>query len=229
MVRSRSRSRERGGTRRRRDGVLLQVLVPIGLLIAVVVVALIVLRPTGAQEQALPTIPACPKVPDVVVGTISVPAGPIAGYCQPELVNAAQVIRAAQSYGLPEQGEEIGVMTAIGESSLRNVNYGDTAGPDSRGLFQQRSNYGSLADRMDPYTAALAFFQRMRGIVDWWTLTPTQVAHTVQRNADPDYYTKYYPAAVRVVTELNADSLPSPVPSGFGTIPSSAVPVPSSG
>ncbi|HMH57624.1 MAG TPA: hypothetical protein VK537_00445, partial [Galbitalea sp.] len=67
---------------------MLQVLVPIGLLIAVVVVALIVLRPTGAQEQALPTIPACPKVPDVVVGTISVPAGPIAGYCQPELVNA---------------------------------------------------------------------------------------------------------------------------------------------
>jgi hypothetical protein len=205
--------------RRRRDGVLLQVLIPIVLLVVVVVVAVLVLRPTPSPPAAVPTSPACPKVPDVVVGTIRVPAGPIAGYCQPELVNAAQVIRAAQSYGLSEQGEEVGVMTAIGESSLRNVNYGDTAGPDSRGLFQQRSNYGSLADRMDPYTAARAFFLRMLGIVDWQAMTPTQVAHTVQRNADPDYYTKYYPAAVRVVTELNADTLPSPVPSGFGTIP----------
>jgi hypothetical protein len=199
-----------------------QVLVPLGLLIVVAIVAVIVLRPTGAQNQAVPTPPACPKVADVVVGTISVPAGPIAGYCQPQLVNAAQVIRAAQYYGLSEQGEEIGVMTAIGESSLRNVNYGDTAGPDSRGLFQQRSNYGSLANRMDPYRAALAFFQRMLGIVGWQALTPTQVAHTVQRNADPDYYTKYYPAAVAVVTELNADKLPVPVPSGFGTVPPSA-------
>ena len=216
----RPRSRARGRTRRRRDNLLPQVLVPLGLLIVVAIVAVIVLRPTGVQNQAVPTPPACPKVPDVVVGTISVPAGPIAGYCQPQLVNAAQVIRAAQYYGLSEQGEEIGVMTAIGESSLRNVNYGDTAGPDSRGLFQQRSNYGSLANRMDPYTAALAFFQRMLGIVGWQSLTPTQVAHTVQRNADPDYYTKYFPAAVLVVRELNADTLPVPVPSGFGTVPS---------
>jgi hypothetical protein len=219
---ARSRAGRRGRKRRRRDNILLQVLVPIGLLLVVAVVAVLVLRPSAPQKEALPTPPACPRVPDVVVGTISVPAGPIAGYCQPQLVNAAQVIRAAQSYGLNQQGQEIGVMTAIGESSLRNVNYGDTAGPDSRGLFQQRSNYGSLADRMDPYTAARAFFLRMQGIVDWWTLIPTQVAHTVQRNADPDYYTKYFPAAVRVVTELDADTLPVPVPSGFGTVPSSA-------
>jgi hypothetical protein len=44
----------------------------------------------------------------------------------------------------------------------------------------------------------------------------------VQRNADPDYYTKYYPAAVLVVTELNTYTLPVPVPSGFGTVPPSA-------
>jgi hypothetical protein len=214
-------ARRRVGRRKRRlrDNVLVQVLVPIALLIVVIVVAVVVLRPNSAPPVAAPTIPACPKVADIVVGTISVPSGPIAGYCQPELVNAAQIIRAAQSYGLSVQGEEIGVMTAIGESSLRNVNYGDTAGPDSRGLFQQRSNYGPLADRMDPYTAARAFFLRMQGIVAWQTLTPTQVAHTVQRNANPDYYTPYFPAAVRVVTELNADTLPVPVPLGFGTIP----------
>lgn len=216
-----ARRRTRGRNRRRRESVLVQILVPIALLIVVIGGAVLVLHPNSTPSAAAPAIPACPKVPDVVVGTISVPAGPIAGYCQPELVNAAQVIRAAQSYGLSAHGEEIGVMTAIGESSLRNVNYGDTAGPDSRGLFQQRSNYGSLADRMDPYTAARAFFLRMQGIVDWEVMTPTQVAHTVQRNADPNYYTRYFASAVRVVTALNADSLPSPVPSGFGTIPPS--------
>ena len=48
------------------------------------------------------------------------------------------------------------MMTAIGESNLVNVNYGDLAGPDSRGLFQQRANgaWGSYADRMNPRIAA---------------------------------------------------------------------------
>jgi hypothetical protein len=131
-----------------------------------------------------------------------VPPGPIEGFCQSQLVNAAQILRGAQSYGLSEHGQEIGVMTAIGESSLRNVNYGDTAGPDSRGIFQQRSNYGALENRMDPYTAARAFFLRMRGIVDWQKLEPTVVAHTVQRNADPQYYTKYWDDAVAIVSGL---------------------------
>jgi hypothetical protein len=150
-------------------------------------------------------------VADVVVGTISVPAGPVAGYCQPELENAAQILRAAQAFGLDAHGQEIGIMTAIGESGLRNVNYGDTAGPDSRGLFQQRNNYGPLADRMDPYTAAHAFFGRMIGVADWPDLPPTQVAHTVQGNADPDYYTQFWKRAVRLVTELDADQLPAAI------------------
>ena len=107
-------------------------------------------------------------------------------------------------------------MTAIGESSLRNVNYGDTAGPDSRGIFQQRSNYGALANRMDPYTAARAFFLRMQGIVDWPDKAPTVVAHTVQRNADPDYYTQYWDRAVTVVTALNRTTLPAPVTTPVG-------------
>jgi hypothetical protein len=196
----------------RRESILLRLLPPLGLIIVVVIVAFVLLRPTPPRPLSLPTVPPCPAVPDVTVGQISVPAGPIAGFCQPQLINAAQVILAAQSYGLDAQGEAIGVMTAIGESSLRNVNYGDTAGPDSRGIFQQRSNYGALADRMDPYTAARAFFQRMRGVADWQAMTPTAVAHTVQRNADPDYYTQYYTRAVTVVTALNADTLPSALP-----------------
>jgi hypothetical protein len=191
--------------------------VPVVLLLALIGGAFLILRPTPTAPLAIPSIPACPQVPNVTVGSFVVPAGPIAGFCQAQLVNAAQVLRAAQSYGLSPHGEEIGVMTAIGESSLRNVDYGDTAGPDSRGIFQQRNNYGALADRMDPYTAARAFFLRMQGIVGWPTLAPTVVAHTVQGNADPDYYTQYWPAAVTIVTSLNRGMLPLAVPSAAPT------------
>ena len=44
------------------------------------------------------------------------------------------------------------------ESSLRNVDHGDTAGPDSRGLFQQRDGWGPLDVRMDPAGAAGLFY-----------------------------------------------------------------------
>jgi hypothetical protein len=206
-------TRRRSRRKSRRDSLVwVRVLIPVVLLLVVVGGAFVVLRPTAAPQLEPPSIPACPDAQNVTVGSYVVPAGPIAGFCQSQLVNAAQVLRAAQSYGLSVHGEEIGVMTAIGESSLRNVNYGDTAGPDSRGIFQQRSNYGPLADRMDPYTAARAFFLRMQGIVSWETLAPTVVAHTVQRNADPDYYTQYWHRAVTIVTALNRTMLPSAVP-----------------
>lgn len=196
---------------RRGDPVWVRVLVPLVLLLVVVAGAFVLLKPSAVPQPRPSAIPACPRVPAMRVGSYLVPAGPIAGFCQSQLVNAAQVLRAAQSYGLSVRGQEIGVMTAIGESSLRNVNYGDTAGPDSRGIFQQRSNYGELANRMDPYLAARAFFLRMQGIVSWETLSPTVVAHTVQRNADPDYYTQYWQKAVTVVTTLNNRMLPTAV------------------
>ena len=84
----------------------------------------------------------------------NVPEGPLAGFDHTQLVNAAWIMRAAADLGLSLRDQRIGVMTAIGESGLRVLDYGDAAGPDSRGLFQQRANgaWGSLADRMDPYT-----------------------------------------------------------------------------
>jgi hypothetical protein len=203
-------NRSRRRRRRTGDHVALKTAVPLVLLAGVVVVAFLVLRPAAPVPVAVPTVPPCPAVPAVVVGDISVPAGPIAGYCQAELINAAQVMRAADAYTPDVRAKQIGVMTAIGESDLRNLTYGDTAGPDSRGIFQQRSNWGPLADRMDPYTAAFDFYHRMFGVVGWDTLPPTQVAHTVQRNADPNYYAKFFSRAVMLVDGLEAHEIPPP-------------------
>ncbi len=65
---------------------------------------------------------------------------PIDGYSGDQLKNAAYIMNAAEALGLSQQGQVIGVMTAMGESSLQVLDRGDTAGPDSRGLFQQRGN-----------------------------------------------------------------------------------------
>ncbi|WP_423923855.1 hypothetical protein ACPEEZ_06250 [Frigoribacterium sp. 2-23] len=155
-----------------------------------------------------PPPPACPDVPPVDVDGITVPAGPVAGYCQDRLVNAAWIIVAARAQGIGVHTQAIGVMTAMGESSLRNLDYGDTVGPDSRGLFQQRDNgaWGSYDDRMTPYTAATMFFTKLVKTPGWKDLTPTQAAHTVQVNADPDHYTPYWEDAVTVVTALSPDA-----------------------
>ena len=148
----------------------------------------------------------CPVVAAVKVGTISVPAGPIAGYCQDHLINAAHIINAARALGIGQHTQAIGVMTAMGESGLANLAHGDAAGADSRGLFQQRANgaWGSLKDRMTPYTAAYNFFAALVAIPAWKTLTPTQSAHDVQVNADPGYYTRYWRKALTIVTALNS-------------------------
>ena len=141
----------------------------------------------------------------VTVDPASVPQAAIDGYAHDQLVNAAYIIQAGKALNLSARDQTIGVMTAMGESGLRVLDYGDQVGPDSRGLFQQRDNgaWGSLADRMDPFTSATNFFKKLATITDRDSLEPTIVAHRVQVNADPYYYAKFWDAAVAVVDGLS--------------------------
>ena len=84
------------------------------------------------------------------------------------------------------------------------LNYGDTTGADSRGLFQQRDNgaWGTLADRMDPFMSATNFFRRLTGISGWKNMSPSLAAHTVQVNADPNHYAPYWADAQTIVAAL---------------------------
>jgi len=126
----------------------------------------------------------------------------VEGYSGDQLVNAAAIMNAGAALGVNAKGQTIGVMTAMGESTLRNIEYGDLAGPDSRGLFQQRDTWGTLAERMNPTKAATFFFQRLLKVPNWETMTPTEAAHRVQINADPNHYTRFYAAAEKIVTAL---------------------------
>lgn len=145
-------------------------------------------------------------VPGATVDVARVPTTSIDGYSGVQLQNAAAIMNAADSQGMDLQAQLIGVMTAMGESGLQVQGHGDTAGPDSRGLFQQRSGWGSLALRMDPTQSATLFFQRLKTVPDWQTLDPSIAAHAVQQNADPNFYTPYFSKAQDVVGKLGGIS-----------------------
>lgn len=159
----------------------------------------------ATQAARLGVLVVCPRVEPVEVDGIEVPAGPVGGYCQDRLVEAAQIVAAARSLGIGPHTQAIGVMTAMGESGLVDLDHGDAAGPDSRGLFQQRANgaWGSTADRMSPYRSAYDFFAALVAIPGWQRLTPVQAAHVVQGNADPGHYGRYWRDAVAVVDALD--------------------------
>ena len=116
-------------------------------------------------------------VPGATVDAASIPTTAIDGYSGVQLQNAAAIMNAADSQGMDLQAQLIGVMTAMGESQLQVLDHGDTAGPDSRGLFQQRSSWGTLAQRMDPTQSATLFFQKLKTVPDWQTLDPSIAAH----------------------------------------------------
>ncbi|MFC4244893.1 C40 family peptidase [Gryllotalpicola reticulitermitis] len=126
------------------------------------------------------------------------------GYSGDQLTNAAAIINAGYALKVPTYGIVIGVMTAMGESGLRALDYGDEAGPDSRGLFQQRANWGTLAERMNATDSATLFFTHLLAVSGWEDMTPTEAAHAVQINKDPNYYTPYYAPAEAVVQALSS-------------------------
>jgi hypothetical protein len=132
----------------------------------------------------------------------------VAGYSGVQLDNARAILTAGERLGLSLRDRTIGVMTAMGESSLKVLDHGDTAGPDSRGLFQQRDNgaWGTLAQRMDPTASATSFFTALQRVGGRDAMAPTQVAHAVQRNADPQHYARYWDKAVAVVSQLTGAS-----------------------
>lgn len=141
-----------------------------------------------------------------------------------QLANATVIVETGADLGLPVRGQAIGVMTAMGESSLVNVNYGDdrngVKNPDgsltcSLGLFQQQwcLGWGTKEQVLDPVYASTAFFTRLVNVAGWEQLEPTIAAHKVQRNADPYHYEKYWDNAVAITEAVSGSSVGGCTPS----------------
>jgi LysM repeat protein len=119
--------------------------------------------------------------------------------------NAAIIVAVGKQLGVSDYGLVIALATAMQESSLRNLDWGDR---DSRGLFQQRpsTGWGTPAQVTDPVYASRLFFGgptnpnagKTRGLLDipgWQSMTVTQAAQAVQISAYPDAYAKWEASA----------------------------------
>ena len=165
---------------------------------------LFVLVPLAASREPLSL---CVEQP----GTF--PHDGIAGWEGDQLENAALIMRAASAEGLERDGQILGVMAAMGESSLHNIDYGDweTSGvvnPDgtrtsSIGLFQQQQWWGRVETRMDPAGAAALFYGRLTRVPNWQSMAPSHAIHRVQINTDSEHYAKFEQDAAEIVDTLS--------------------------
>ena len=141
------------------------------------------------------------------VGVVTVltrldPAPPAAQQCVAELdgtgwrlspdqaQNAALIAATGVQRGLPARAVTIALATALQESRLVNVTYGDR---DSLGLFQQRPSqgWGTAEQVQDPVYATGRFYDGLVAIQGYENLPITEAAQAVQRSGFPDAYAQH--------------------------------------
>lgn len=115
-----------------------------------------------------------------------------------QAANAALIVRIGRELGVSDHGAAIALATAMVESSLRNLAWGDR---DSLGLFQQRpsAGWGTPEQILDADRSTRVFYGGSgdpngavtRGLLDvagWETLPFADAAQTVQISAFPERY-----------------------------------------
>jgi hypothetical protein len=120
--------------------------------------------------------------------------------------NAQTIAQVAHDRGLPDRAVVIALATAMQESRLRNLDYGDR---DSLGLFQQRPSqgWGTPEQVQDPAYAAGKFYDHLVTVPGWDTGDLTTIADSVQRSAYPLAYRKHETAATELTAALRDDDL----------------------
>ena len=103
---------------------------------------------------------------------------------------AATIAGVAARHRLPRQAVTIALATALQESKLQNLDYGDR---DSVGIFQQRPSqgWGPAAKLEDPVYATTKFFAALTKIRGYATMPVYQAAQDVQHSADGSAYEQW--------------------------------------
>lgn len=105
---------------------------------------------------------------------------------------AATIAGVARHRSMPVRAVTIAYATAIQESGLANLPYGDR---DSVGVFQQRPSqgWGTRQQLLDPVYATTRFFAALAGVAGYQHMPVYQAAQAVQRSADGYAYSQYAP------------------------------------
>ena len=178
-------------------------------------VVLLVLASTGQPGTGGTGLSSCSAA---VVG-----AGDVAELNADQLANATTIIQVGRSLQVPDRGLVVALATAMQESTLRNLTYGDR---DSVGLFQQRpsSGWGTVAELTTPSVAAGKFFGALLQVPGWQDLPVTEAAQRVQRSAFPLAYAKWEGLATAILQAagVNVGPLDCTTPIGFSAPPGAA-------
>ncbi|KQU70847.1 hypothetical protein ASD62_07290 [Phycicoccus sp. Root563] len=123
---------------------------------------------------------------------------------------AATIVAIAEKRGLPARAGTIAIATAIQESKLRNLTYGDR---DSVGLFQQRPSQGWGTEKqiLDPVYATNKFYDALVKVDGYEQMRITEIAQKVQRSAYPEAYADHEQEGRLMASTLSGHS-----PGGLG-------------
>ncbi|MGC5617224.1 hypothetical protein [Georgenia sp. Z1491] len=107
-----------------------------------------------------------------------------------QAANAALMVGLAQQRDLPIRATTVAISTAMQESKLRNIDYGDR---DSVGLFQQRPSqgWGEVEQIMDPVYSTGRFYDELVTIDGWADMSVNDAAQAVQRSGYPEAYAQH--------------------------------------
>ncbi|MBL0887341.1 M23 family metallopeptidase [Myceligenerans indicum] len=130
------------------------------------------------------------------------------GFTAEQLQNATVILQVGAERGVPAKAQAIAVMTALGESGMRNLTYGDdrfgVRNPDgsltsSIGMFQEQKWFGTVQERLDPVASSGRFYDRLLAVEGWQAMEPTIAAHKAQHNADPYHYASQWDRALQAM------------------------------
>lgn len=142
-----------------------------------------------------------------VCSATTVGLGPVQGLDANQLANARTIIAVGRQLQVPTRGQIVALATAMQESTMRNIPYGDR---DSVGLFQQRpsSGWGTVAELTTPEISAGKFYAALLKVPGWESMPVTVAAQTVQRSAFPLAYAKWEALATALVQAATGGSAP---------------------
>jgi hypothetical protein len=144
-----------------------------------------------------------------------------------QAANATTIAAVGKRLDMPDHAVTIALATALQESQLHNLAYGDR---DSLGLFQQRPSqgWGTAAQVMDPRYAAAAFFRALERIPGWQSMPVTDAAQAVQHSNAPQANALWEPLAralaIATTGETSAGLACQFSPTRSNTTPTSPLP-----
>ncbi|MGL5864251.1 MAG: hypothetical protein ACRCYX_00050 [Dermatophilaceae bacterium] len=124
------------------------------------------------------------------------------GWAPDQASNAAAITAIAVKRELPPRAATIAIATAMQESKVRNVRYGDR---DSVGLFQQRPSqgWGTAEQILSPEYSTNKFYDALVKVTDYTELEIATAAQKVQLSADGSAYAQHE-AQARVTASVLA-------------------------